>query len=135
MFCREQVARLAAHKDEIAARGASLVAIGNGTAYWGKAFVEAENVDFPVYADPGRESYKAFGMKHSVVGLLKPKVLQHGIRAAKKKFKQTATRGNPFQNGGVVVLDAAGEVRYIHVESETGDLADMDEVMAALSAV
>lgn len=135
MFCREQVARLAQHKDEIAAKGASLIAIGNGTAYWGKAFVDAENVDFPVFADPGRASYKAFGMKHSVASLLKPSAFKNGVRATKNGFKQTATRGNPFQNGGVVVLDAAGEVRYVHIESEAGNLANMADVMAALDGL
>lgn len=112
-----------------------MIAIGNGTPRWGKAFVESENVDFDVFADPSRSSYKVFGMKHSMTALLNPKVFKHGARAASKGFKQTATRGNPFQNGGVVVLDAAGEVRFVHVENETGDLANMDEVMAALAEI
>lgn len=60
------------------------------------------------------------------------KTLRHGRRARKAGFRQSATRGDPVQNGGVVVFDEQGNVIYTHIEQETGDLADLDEVIAAL---
>lgn len=123
-----------ARKSEIEARGAQLIAIGNGAAYWGQAFVADEKVDFPVFTDPGRGSYKAFGMKRGLTQLLRPKVLKHGKRAAKLGFKQTATRGDPLQNGGIIVVGADGGVLFTHIENETGDLADIDAVIASLPA-
>ena len=134
MFCREQVARIAARRDEIEAAGGQVIAVGNGSAYWGKAFVAEEKVDYPVFTDPGKRSYDAFGMKRSVLGVLKMKVLSHGKRATKKGFKQTRVRGDPFQLGGVIVLAADGAVTYEHIENEAGDLADLDLVIAALTA-
>lgn len=132
MFCREQVARLTSRRADIEAKGAQIVAIGNGSAYWGKAFVMDENVDFPVYTDPGKRSYDAFGMKNSKLSLLKPAVLRHGRRATSGGFKQTRVRGDAFQNGGVIVINGSGDVTYTHIESEAGNLADLDEVIAAL---
>lgn len=60
------------------------------------------------------------------------RTLRHGRRARKAGFRQTAVRGDPVQNGGVVVFDENGNVIYVHIEQETGDLADLDEVIAAL---
>jgi hypothetical protein len=123
---------LVERKDEIDARGAQLIAIGNGHAHWAQAFIDETGIDFPVYVDPSRQSYDAFGMKRGALEGMGLRTLRHGRRARRAGFRQTATRGDPVQNGGVVVFDENGEVIYTHVEAETGDLADLDEVIAAL---
>ena len=89
-------------------------------------------MDYPVFADPKKGSYQAFGMKRATLGMLDPRILANGARAARAGHKQTAVRGDPLQNGGVVVLDADGVVKHIHVERRSGDLADLDAVIAAL---
>jgi hypothetical protein len=132
MFCREQCARLVERQGDIEARGAQLIAIGNGRAEWARAFIEAEGVDFPVFVDPSRQSYDAFGMKRGTSKVMTLRGVGHATRATTQGFRQTATRGDPLQIGGVVVFDADGEILYTHVEEEAGDLADIDEVLAAL---
>lgn len=132
MFCREQCARLADRREEIESRGAQLIAIGNGNAQWARAFIESENIDFPVFVDPSRQSYDAFGMKRGTSEVMTLKSLRHAARAMSRGFRQSATRGDPVQIGGVVVFDASGEMIYTHLEEEAGDLADLDEVIAAL---
>ncbi len=124
---------MAKRLDEITAKGAQLIAIGNGDAKWANAFVKAENVTFAVYVDPGRRTYAALGMNRALLGILDPKVISHGARASKAGFKMSMVRGDPFQNGGVAVVGADGELRYVHIENESGDLADLDEVIGALS--
>lgn len=132
MFCREQAARLGKRIDEIRAADAQLVAIGNGHERWARAFIEEEGVDFPVYVDPSRASYEHFGMKRGMSEVFGPKSVKHSMRAMSQGHFQTKTRGDAFQNGGVVVIDDEGEIVYRHVEDEAGDLADLDEVIAAL---
>jgi len=132
MFCREQAARLGQRKAEIEAAGAQLIAIGNGHAHWAEAFIEDEGVDFAVFVDPGRDAYKHFGMKRGMTSVLGPKSVKHSIRAMGNGHYQSQTRGDAFQNGGVLVIDAGGDIVYEHIESEAGDLADLDEVIAAL---
>lgn len=56
----------------------------------------------------------------------------HAERASAAGFQQTAVRGDPWQNGGVIVFDEAGKITYSHIEEVAGDLADLDEVIAAL---
>lgn len=109
-----------------------MVAIGNGNAEWAKAFIDAENVDFPVFVDPSRQTYDAFGMRRGALEGMNLRTMRHGRRARKAGFRQTAVRGDPVQNGGVVVFDENAEIIYAHVEQETGDLADLDKVIEAL---
>ncbi len=117
---------------DIEAADAQLIAIGNGHEHWARAFVEQEGVRFPVYVDPGRNSYEQFDMKRGVSEVLGARSLKHSLRAMSRGHFQSQTRGDPLQNGGVVVLDANGEIVYEHVEDEAGDLADLEEVMASL---
>lgn len=132
MFCREQAARLGQRLDEIGAADAQLVAIGNGHEHWARAFREEEGVAFPVYVDPGRQSYEHYGMRRGLTSVLGPRSVKHSLRAMSRGHFQSQTRGDALQNGGVVVLDETGEIVYAHVENEAGDLADLDEVIAAL---
>jgi peroxiredoxin len=132
MFCREQSARLAARYDDIKAYGAELYAIGNGAPPFAEAFREEMGVSFPLLTDPERSSYQAFGMRRSPLDMVSPRLLLASLRARKAGHKQTAVRGDAMQNGGVVVVKKGGDVVYRHVERTSGDLAPMDEVMAAL---
>ena len=133
MFCREQVARLAERLDEIEAAGAQLIAIGNGHARWARDFIEEQSVTFPVFVDPGLRSYEHFGMKRGLGEVTTVKSLMHAGRALSRGHRQSGIRGDAVQNGGVVVLDGGGDVIYKHVEQETGDLADLDAVIAAIT--
>lgn len=132
MFCREQAARLGQRSDEIRAAGAQLIAIGNGHEHWAHAFIEEEGIDFPVYVDPGRRSYEHFGMRRGMTEVFGPKSVKHSLRAMSRGHFQSQTRGDALQNGGVIVLDENGELVYEHIENQAGDLADLDEVIAAL---
>lgn len=133
MFCREQAARLGKRRSDIEAAGARLIAIGNGHAGWARDFIEKEGVDFPVYIDPGRRSYDHFGMRRGATEVFNPRALANSVRALSQGFIQTRTKGDGFQNGGIVVIGPDGDVLYTHIEQESGDLADLDEVVAVLA--
>lgn len=132
MFCREQAARLGERMEEIEGRGAQLIAIGNGHARWAQAFIGAEDIKFPVYVDPGRQTYEEFGMTHGKKVVFNRRTKAHSERALDNGFRQSSTRGDPFQNGGVIVFDESGQIVYSHIEEVAGDLANLDEVIAAL---
>lgn len=118
--------------NEIEAAGAQLIAIGNGHAHWAQNFIEEQEVEFSVYVDPGLRSYEHFGMKRGLGEVATLKSIRHAARALGGGHRQSPVRGDGLQNGGVVVTDANGNIVYKHVEQETGDLADLDEVIAAL---
>ncbi len=79
-------------------------------------------------------TYKEFGLKRGIRAVSGTKVTRNGARASAKGFRQTRTRGDVTQIGGVVVIDASGEVIWQHTEQIAGDLADLDELVDVLES-
>ncbi len=132
MFCRERVARLGEHVDEITARSASLHAIGNGTVPMVNDFIGTFAPRFPVYTDPSRETYRLAGFHRSFgLGL---KSIGRGRRASAGGFRQGKTQGDPWQQGGTLVIDEDGAVLLSHAADGAGDHAPVDALLAALDA-
>lgn len=71
-------------------------------------------------------------MKRGARAVLNPKVSKHGARAAASGFRQTKTRGDATQIGGVLAFAPDGSVVFEHIENEAGDLCDLDELLTAL---
>jgi len=132
MFCRERVARLGEHIGAIADRGASLHAVGNGTAPMVQDFIEQFSPPFPVWTDPSKQTYRLAGFRHSFgLGL---RSLALGRRAMSGGFRQGRTQGDPFQQGGTLVLGQNGAIWYSQAAKAAGEHAPIDEILAALDA-
>lgn len=133
MFCREQVARFGAHHDEIASLGARILAIGNGTPAMAQGFVRQFPLPFPVFTDPSRQVYALAGMKRSFgLGL---GALKAGMQAMKAGHRQGRTQGDPWQQGGALIVVPPGEIVYEHVDQFAGDHVEPAVVVEALKAV
>ena len=133
MFCREQVARFGAILGEVESMGARIVAIGNGTSSMARGFVQQFKVPFPVFTDPGRQVFALAGMKRSFgIGLH-----TFGVagRAMKAGFRQGRTQGDPWQQGGALIVLPPGEVVFEHVDQGAGDHVAPEVVLAALEEV
>jgi peroxiredoxin len=112
--------------------GAELVIVGNGAPDFARAFREELGLDVPLYTDPTRRTYALAGFKRGVLATFSPRGVTHAARALRKGFRQTATRGDALQQGGLLVVDRDGRILYAHRDSEAGDLASNEEVLAAL---
>lgn len=119
--------------------GARLVLLGNGKPHHARWFLEDSGVDAPVYCDPDLAAYAAAGLKRSVLSVFNPAALGAGIRAWKSGNRQTKTKGDPWQQGGVLVLDrragAKKPVLYQHISGFAGDRAPVGKVLAALGVI
>jgi predicted methyltransferase len=95
-------------------------------------FVEQFAVRFPVFTDPDRSSYRLAGLKRSLgLGL---RTLKHARRAIAAGNSQGKTAGDPWQQGGVLIVDPDGTVVWRHVNGEAGDHADIDAILGQLAA-
>ena len=112
--------------------GAELVIVGNGAPEFGRAFRDELGLDAPLYTDPSLRTYALAGFKRGLLATFSAKGLAHGARAWRKGFRQTARRGDALQQGGLLVVDRTGRILYAHRDSEAGDLAPNEEVLAAL---
>ena len=118
--------------DEIRARGAELVIVGNGAQNFAAAFREDYQLDCPLLVDPELRAYRAAGLRRGRVELLSPRLPLNALRALRSGFRQTDVQGDPWQLGGVFVIRPGGELRYRYVSREAGDHAPIDEILASL---
>jgi peroxiredoxin len=132
LFCRQQVADLSAHREQIRSLGAELVVIGHGTVDEVRAFRDEHHLTFPLFTDPGRQSYRALEMRHGRRTLMSPRVVVHTITAMWQGFRQTFVAGDPLQQGGVVVIAPGGVERYRYISREAGDHPPVSRILAAL---
>jgi peroxiredoxin len=132
MFCREQVAQLRDALDGIRAAGAELVVVGSGRPEHARDFRDERQLRFPLLVDPGLESFRAAGLRRGVLSTVGPRALGHALRALRSGARQGATRGDPWQLGGVLVIRPTGEVAYRHASREAGDHPPVGEILAAL---
>jgi peroxiredoxin len=132
LFCKEQVADVRARLGELHGRGASVVIVGNGSVDDARVFAAEHAAGMTVVTDPNREAYCAVGMKRGVGTALSFGVARRAARAMARGFRQTRTQGDPFQQGGIVVVGADGDVLYRFVSDEAGEHPSLDDVLAAL---
>lgn len=109
-----------------------MIFVSTGTPAMARDFQEKQGVKGGVWVDEKRRSYRHLGFKRSPAStLFNFATIRHALRAWKKGFRQGSTQGDPWQQGGVLVVRAGGDVVYSYASEEAGDLAPMEEVLSA----
>jgi len=121
--------------DEFERKGVRLVVIGNGSPMQARFFAEDQKLEGHVFTDPKRVVYRALGMREGLGSALKADVLKNAWRAYRRGFRQSSVQGDPWQQGGVVVVDAAGRVVYEYRSETAGDHPPTAEILRALDQV
>jgi peroxiredoxin len=132
LFCRQQMANLAPLSGAMESRGAELIAIGHGSLDEARAFRDELRPAVRVFTDPTRQADCAVGMHRGPRSVFTLGTLSRSITAWRQGFRQTAVAGDPFQQGGVVIVAPSGEERYRFVSREAGEHPPAAEVLAAL---
>lgn len=93
---------------------------------------EATQFPFPLFLDPERRAYKAFGLGTSVLAAWHPRMFLYYFRLLAKGRKLMPVRGNPYQLGGDFLLDAHGEIRLAYPSADPADRPPLSELLAAV---
>jgi hypothetical protein len=123
---------LRGRRAEIAAAGADLVLVGNGSAEQARRFQTKVAPDVPVYTDPARRSYGALGLKRSVRATLGPTSAAAFVGATLRGHRQTSLAGDPWQQGGLLLLARGGRVLFLQRNRGAGERPDVEGALAAL---
>lgn len=134
LFCKEQTEEFRVRRDDIEARGARLVFVGNGGRRYASGFRDEFCPDCTVLTDPRLTSYRLIGARSGVLNTLGPQAWGAGIRALARGARQQRTQGSPFQQGGVLVIAPGDKVVYSYLSSAAGDHPRVDDVIAAIPA-
>lgn len=133
LACQEHVALWKPRLAEFASAGAVVIFIGNGDAKQLREFVQKTGlVDEPAaaYTDPEKRFYDVLGMENSLASVLSPGAMFNAVRALGRGHLQTSVQGDPTQQGGVLIVDAAKRVQLLHREARLGDYLPVEEALA-----
>lgn len=114
--------------------GVGLTFIGSGNALMAADFRAELGLEVPVWVDPKRLSYRHLGFKHQRSLLFHPSVWRSAARAWKAGFRQTRTLGDPWQQGGVLVVRRGGALAWGFASATAGDHPSLDLVLAEARA-
>ena len=109
-----------------------MVVIGSGKPWHVAAFRDEVGLDVTVLVDRDLESYAAAGLHRGRWRTLGPAALVRALRAFWAGFRQSRLQGDPWQQGGTLILDGDGRVLRHHVSRGTGDALDTRAVLDAV---
>lgn len=119
-------------RTDLEATGARLVVIGNGGPSFIADFREVVGYDGPLYTDPSLAVYEAAQLERGLSTLLRPGTVTRAFGALRRGARQGMVRGDGLQQGGVLVVDTDGRVRYHHVSRYPGDNATPQDIASSL---
>jgi hypothetical protein len=122
---------LRAREADLDAAGARLVFVGSGTPAMAADFARTHGGVHRVFADPQRRTFAAAGMKRSLGASLHWRLLPNVWRALRAGHRQRKVQGDAWQQGGVLVVDAAGRALHRRADHAAGDPLDLDAVIGA----
>lgn len=110
---------------------ANVAIIGNGTLAHAQDFAKTHGKGLRSLVDTKKQTYRALGFRRGVQYTLGPASLARGMDAMSRGFRQVDTQGDPFQQGGTLVLAAGGRPVLFQRARFAGDHASLEQILAA----
>lgn len=122
MFCRDFVAQLRDHADQIAAAGADLAAVGTGDLEATRAFQRTHDIPFPLLVDEAHRSYEVIGARQlRAAQVVSPRAIAGAVRAMSRGRFQGKAGTAPTLLGATHVLRPDGSVSFAWVNADLTD--------------
>lgn len=132
-FCKDHVSQLVPAVPAIHEAGAELVIVGSGNPSMAGFFAEDYHVTTPLFTDPSREVYQAFGAKRPTwAALLNPRLYWNGLRVALRGHWPGRPQGDLAQLGGVFIIMPNGDLPFAYRSSVAGDLPSIPRLLTEL---
>jgi hypothetical protein len=128
------VTELRSHAAEFEKAGANLVIIGNGWPGVARKFAEQKQLpkSMTLLTDKSQKAYQAAGLKRGLWRTLGPQSWLPYLKTLARGFRQRRTAGDPWQQGGALVLEKGGQVSFRPVREHPGDQARAAELLEAV---
>lgn len=129
MFCRQQVAELAAHETDFARNSRHLVVIGSSDPSALSGLRQETGYRGTLLADPALESFKFLGFQSTIAGLIGWQPFAGAIRALLAGYRPGAVRGDIMQLGGALVVDTDGRFLFCFSSRKAGDHPSIEQLL------
>jgi peroxiredoxin len=132
--CSEHVTELGARLGELDALGVRTVLVGCGDPAHIDGFIERQRLGdkkVEVYTDPSLEAFRRAGLERSRWGTFGPVAITQLLRAMINGHSNGSPQGDRTQQGGTLLVDKDGIVRFYDRGESIGDHAPVVEVVDA----
>jgi hypothetical protein len=104
MLCSDQIAQLSEIESQLNDLNAELFIIGSSTIEQAAAARASLNSPFVFLVDPDRKSFKAAKMRKDLGSTFNFRTVPAIVRAWRNGHRQSRLQGDPFQQGGAVII-------------------------------
>jgi peroxiredoxin len=132
--CGEQVSELSPRLPELERAGVRVVLIGNGDKRYIEGFSERYGLAdkrVEVVTDPSLASFRAAGLQRSWWATHGARAMLDTARGMAKGIPHRAVEGDSTQQGGVLLVDGRGVLRFYHRNESIGDHPTANELVEA----
>jgi prostamide/prostaglandin F2alpha synthase len=137
-FCQAQVVALREDRDRFEQGGGNVAMVGQGTPQECAAFCDRQRVSFPVFVDPDRAAFRAYGLASGTfMQVAGPPVFLPWLKnELNGETRQRGLRGGSFmQMPGTFVVDASGTVRLAHRNRHVADSPRNQAILDVLGEI
>lgn len=132
-FCKDHVSQLVPAVPAIHEAGAELVIVGSGNPSMAGFFAEDYHVTTPLFTDPSREVYRAFGAKRPTwAALFNPRLYWNALQVHRRGHRMGKVQGDLAQLGGVFIILPGGDMPFAYRSEVAGDLPSIARVLDEL---
>jgi peroxiredoxin len=122
------------HQSELESLGVKVCVITFDSAESAAAYVDANQLEWPLVIDAERVLYREFGMRRAGWWtLLKPSTLWKYFLLWRKGVKPQKVGSDVHQLGGDVLIDPEGAVKLVHVSKEPHDRPSVESIIALVA--
>jgi len=114
------------------ALGTRVVVIGNGLPRFVADFRRTTEFDGELFTDPSRDAYRACGFVRGIGSTFNGRALRAGLRAFSNGYRQGRTKGDPWQQGGALLVAPPNQVIAYQRSAHAGDHAKLSTLVTAL---
>lgn len=134
--CQEWCVELDRSSSALEAQGVGVAAVGGSADYQAQWLREEKGVAMPLLLDPEHVFREAVGAAAPLgMRMLNPRGAAAYVGSLRRGYRPQSITRDTVRSPGVVILDAAGELRWQHIGTRIGDYPPVDEVVAAASAL
>lgn len=130
MPCQAYLRELEGLREQLAELGLGVIGVGGAADYQARHLMD-RGVGFPLLLDPEHHLYEALDIRRiRWWKMLSPATWWKYLKTA-RRARQGRITDHPLQAPGLVILDPAGTVRYLHRGETLGDYPPLPRLLDA----
>jgi len=131
-LCHEFAVALQQSAEAIREAGADVIVVGHGQPEGAARFRTQFELAIPVLVDRHRHIFELLGFRRNLGGTANPLTMLLAFRAWRRGARQGWAAGDPWQLGGVLIVQPGGEISYRHESRYAGDHPKIEALLAEL---